>query len=113
MGSGRIRDPLFTYILFTSAPQAHDPQEGVSEQAEREVAVPGLPAPHLVVIETDLPLCFRETILYCPAILADFDQFLDGRPLGAVGLVETEGVRVFGVTAEQQPSTHVLGRMGG
>jgi len=85
----------------------------VREQAERDVAVPSVPAPHLIVIETDLPLCFRETILYGPAILADLDQFLDGRPLGAVGLVETEVVRVFGVTAEQQPSTHVLGRMGG
>lgn len=71
MGSGRSPDPLFTYVLFTSGPEAHDRQEGVREQAERDVAVPSVPAPHLIVIETDLPLCFRETILYGPAILAE------------------------------------------
>jgi hypothetical protein len=61
-------------------------QEGVGQQAEGDVAVPGVPSPNLVMVEADLALGLREALLNRPTVLANPHEFLDWRPFGSVGL---------------------------
>jgi hypothetical protein len=57
----------------------------VGQKAQRDVAVPGVPLPDLLVmVHPDLSFCLFEGELYGPALLADPHHFLDGRILGAV-----------------------------
>jgi hypothetical protein len=79
MGSDQHRDPLFTACVRAAAgSQARDNEKGMDQQAEADVAIPGFPSSHFVVVHADLTLRLFKGTLYGPAILADPDQFLDG-----------------------------------
>src|SRR3712207_872538 len=109
MGSDQHRDPLFTACVRAAAgSQARDNEKGLDQQAEADVAMPGFPSPHFVVVHADLTLRLFKGTFYGPAILADPDQFLDGGILRAVGLVESELIGVVGATAGQKPPVHPL-----
>ena len=101
------RPPFYASFLFDGG-LARDDQEGVGQQAEGYVAVPGVPLPHLVVVQADLALGLREALLHRPTILARPHQLLDRRPFRAVGLEEAGLVRVVGAPADEQPAAHPL-----
>ena len=112
-GSDQYGDPPFTastgFFLFAGG-EANDDQEGVGEHEEGDVAMPAakLPSPHLVVIHSNLPLGLGEALFYDPAVLANSNEFLQGRLFGTIGLVETTVFRIVGTHADQQPPAHPL-----
>ena len=59
--------PPFPAGLFPPGGLARDDQVGVRQQAERGVAVPGVPFAHLVLVQADLPLRLRQALLDLPA----------------------------------------------
>jgi hypothetical protein len=80
----------------------------VGEQAEGDVAVPGVPSPYLVVVHAHLALGLGEALFHRSAVLANPDEFLDRRPLGTVGLVEAAVLGIIGAPADQEPTPHPL-----
>jgi len=80
----------------------------VGQQAECDVAVPGILPPHLVVVETDLALGHGEALLHGRALLAHPNEFLHGRLLRTVGLVEPAVLGIVGASADQEPTSHAL-----
>src|SRR5215207_4491122 len=115
-GSGLAQEPFFTNLtgsFLATSGEAGDDQEGVSQQAQRDVAVPGLPLPDLIMVHPSLSFSLLEGGFYGPPLLANPDQLLYRRILGAVGLVEGEVVGIVGAAADQEPPAHTLLRIRG
>jgi hypothetical protein len=74
VGLDPARHPLFSGFsggFLVTGDEAGDDEEGVGEQAQRDVAVPGLPPSHLVVVEAYLPFGLGEALFYGPTVLAE------------------------------------------
>src|SRR5215217_6138044 len=115
-GSGRDRDPPFSTAadgFFVAGCEPCDDQEGVGEQAQGYVAVPGVPPPHLVVVQAHLALGLRKAFFHRPTVVAHPNELFQGRSLGTVCLVETAVLRVIGAPANQEPTPHAFLGVGG
>jgi len=70
-------ESLFTGGSFVTGGEAREGEEGVGQEAQREVAVPGVPLPDLLMIHPALSFCLFEGTLYGPTLLANSHQFFD------------------------------------
>lgn len=77
------------------------------QQCQRDVTVPALPAPHLILIEAAFALGGLKSNLDFPSPAGDVDQRLTGN-LGA-GCVD-DVIRVFAALVEAAPHQQVMAK---
>ena len=58
--------PPFSGAFLIFGDRAHHRQVGMGEQAKRDVTLPAIPLPYLVLVEADLPLAAFEDLLPAP-----------------------------------------------
>jgi hypothetical protein len=85
------------FFLATGSPQ-HD-QIGVRQPTQRDEAVPGLPRPHLVLVQTDLVFGLGEALLHLPTRSADPEQ----RGVGTEGQIEGKFLRIISIVRNARP----------
>src|SRR5215210_2257990 len=92
----RFRSPLLGWgCLDVLAKSPHGGEEGVAEEREGYVAVPTVPAPHLVVGQAHLSLCLLEADLHPPTAAGHLRQLFERRTLGGEDRVGAEVFRVL------------------
>jgi hypothetical protein len=61
----------------------------VGQQRERNVTLPSVPLPYLVLVQPGLALALLEALLDLPAFAGEERQLIGCRPGGTVGQVES------------------------
>src|SRR5215207_9667335 len=99
----------------TSAGRSSSPRPARPKRAKR--SLPPAPSAGSGLAQepffTNLTGSLLEGGFYGPPLLANPDQLLYRRILGAVGLVEGEVVGIVGAAADQEPPAHTLLRIRG
>src|SRR5215210_1393679 len=104
-GKNAFRGPPFSGAFLIFRNRAHNRQVGMGEQAKRDVTVPAIPLPYLVLVEADLALGRLEAILYGPTPACNPDQLLNVCVRRSVAQIVGDLLGLRDAPAHQQPAS--------